>query len=377
MDTAIASSRYPRPMLALVPVAWAAEPATLAPPVTPGAFRAAFPAGTTIRYRIEAAGAPAVEERWQWVATDAEGCTIHTWTTLPDGTVRDDGEGRSAWAELLAHAVFPADRTTVEDASIETPAGTFATWRYAVTEPDGSGKVLYFARTLPGPPVSMVVTEGGAEVYRMTLLERSVRRAGLPPESDPAAEALAARVAARAGDPYAEPGLTFTFATGTVRRTHRWDVPGNRVEVTWTDGDQRCTAVVPVGYAGDDPLQKDAWAAFVNDQFWLLAPAKVRDPGVVRTADGADLWLFFEGVGLTPGDRYVLRTDTDGEVTDWTYTLQSGRSATWTWDEPARVGGLSLSLRRTSPDRAITFEDVASGPVALGPDGGRCVPAAP
>jgi hypothetical protein len=375
MDTAIAPSRYPRPMLVLVPAAWAAEPATISPPVTPGAFRAAFPVGTTIRYRIASEGV--IEEEWRWVATDAEGCTIHTWTTLPDGTVRDDGERRSAWAELLGHAVFPAERTTVEDATIETPGGTFATRLYTITELDGSVKRLHFARDLPGPPVSMTVERGGAEVSRMTLLERSVRREGLPGGDDPAADALAARVVARAGDPSAEPGLTFTFVTGAVRRTHRWDVPGNRVEVTWTDGDQRCTAVAPVGYAGDDPLQKDAWAAFVNDQFWLLAPAKVLDAGAIRTADGADLWLFFEGVGLTPGDRYVLRTDADGDVTGWTYTLRSGRSATWAWDEPTRVGGLSLSLRRTSPERTITFEDVASGPVALGPDGGRCVSGTP
>lgn len=194
----------------------------------------------------------------------------------------------------------------------------------------------------------------------MELLERSVRRAGLGVENDADADALAARVLARVGNPLAEPGLAFDFVVGSMRRTHRWDIPNGRAEVIWTQEGKACRATVPLGYNGEDPIARDAWAAFVNDQYWLLAPAKVADPGVVRTADGTDLRLFFEGVGLTPGDRYRFRTTPEGDVSGWEYVLQSGRSAAWTWSPPVAVGGLRLSLERVSGDRTIRFENVVS-----------------
>lgn len=56
-----------------------------------------------------------------------------------------------------------------------------------------------------------------------------------------------------------------------------------------------------------------AYRAFINDTYWLLQPTKLFDPGVTRTlepdsaANGqAVVRLAFEGVGLTPGDRYWL-----------------------------------------------------------------------
>lgn len=362
-------------LAAVVGLALGAEGAgeTVSPPVTVGALRAALPAGTVIRYQIAAGGQPPVEETWRFVAADAVGCTIVT-TTGVTTTGADSSEARHEWAELHGHAVFPAAATTVADDHLQVPAGEFDTWRYRTTR-DGEATELHFARTLPGPPLSMVSTGAdGAETMRMTMLSRTVE--GVPGWTDPAAEALAARVAARAGDPTKEPGLTFTFVAGDTRRTHRWDVPGGRISVEWTDEGKACRAVTTVGYSGPDAVQQEAWAAFVNDQYWLLAAAKVLDAGVVRTADGQDLRLFFSGVGLTPGDRYLLSTDADGDVTGWTYTLESGRSGQWTWSEPVVVGGLHLSLERhkVGGDRVIRFEGVASGRVALGPDGGGCDP---
>lgn len=360
----------------------AAETITL--PVTLGAFRAAFPAGTTLRFRMETAGEPTVVMRWQWTAVDAEGGTRHTWIYAEDGTtvLQDAGDARDVWTELMAHATFPKAGTVVTDGKAEVPGGTFDTTVVTVTtvEPGGPTTVetYHFAKRLPGPPVLYTTEVDGTMASRMTLLERSVQPAGLAVTDTPEAAALAQKVAARTGNPYREKGLRFTFVTGTVRRTHRWDIPGNRAEVSWTDKEGRaCRATVPMGYAGDDPLLQTAWSAFVNDQFWLLAPAKVLDPGVIRTADGTDLRLFYAGVGLTPGDRYLLHTAPDGDVLGWEYVLQSGRGATWTWAAPTKVGGLRLSLRRESPERTITFEDVAAGRQPLSAAPPACTAPAP
>jgi hypothetical protein len=378
-------ARYVGPMLLLLSLALAAPaptaPETVSPPVTLGAFRAAFPAGTFIRLGMSEGGTRASEMHWLWTAVDTTGGTLRTTVYAADGTtvVAPAEESRAEWAELLAHANFPAAATTVTPGqTTEVVGGKFQTTLYTLSRPlpDGTPATtkFWFADHLPGPPVLMVVEAGGKEVSRMELLERSVRRAGLGVANDADAEALAALVLSRIGNPLAEPGLAFDFVVGSMRRTHRWDIPNGRAEVSWTQEGKACRATVPLGYTGDDPIARDAWAAFVNDQYWLLAPAKVADPGVVRTADGTDLRLFFEGVGLTPGDRYRFRTTPEGDVSGWDYVLQSGRSAAWTWSPPVAVGGLRLSLERVSGDRTIRFEHVVSAPQKLDEAPPACTP---
>lgn len=67
--------------------------------------------------------------------------------------------------------------------------------------------------------------------------------------------------------------------------------------------------------AGEDEAEwlKRAYGAWINDAYWLVMPYKLQDPGVNLSHDGEEeldgavydkLLLFFDGVGLTPGDRY-------------------------------------------------------------------------
>ncbi len=196
-----------------------------------------------------------------------------------------------------------------------------------------------------------------------------------PAPAAPPPATLLDRVVARAGYPYREPGLAFTFEAGGTARAHRWDIPGRKAEVRWTaKSGEVCTVTVPVPYTGDDALQKEAWALFTNDQYWLLAPSKWKDPGThVETRDN-DLVITFDGVGLTPGDRYVAHVDpVTADVTGWEYVLEGGRTGAWTWAPPTAVGGLHLSLERTSPERTIRFTGVTSAPMPLGAPGGACV----
>ena len=98
---------------------------------------------------------------------------------FPGALLQDEGSSRSTWAELMGHAAFPAAQTTREDASVEVPAGRFDTWLYTVEDSaeDGTPQVkrYHFARNLPGPPVLFTIEQGGAEVFRMALLERTPR----------------------------------------------------------------------------------------------------------------------------------------------------------------------------------------------------------
>lgn len=151
---------------------------TVSPPVTLEEFRAAFPVGTTILMRFFGV-APVMEERWTWTAADDEGCTIAALSCDGEGrVVSDEGETRTTWVELMSHAVFPTDRTIRTDASVDVAAGHFDTWLYTVRDdaPDGSPEVAYyhFDRTLPGPPVLMIIEQGGEEVRRMELVDRNV-----------------------------------------------------------------------------------------------------------------------------------------------------------------------------------------------------------
>lgn len=167
----------PHPVEAPAPVA-PVEAGTVSPPVTLEQFRAAFPVGTTIRLKVAAKGQPAVVQKWVWTAVDADGCTIAAQTLDEQGALlKDEGERRTTWAELMGHAVFPAATTERSEGVAAVPAGTFPTWVFVVqaAAEDGTTQVkrFQFAKTMPGPPVLYTIEQGGEEVFRMTLLERT------------------------------------------------------------------------------------------------------------------------------------------------------------------------------------------------------------
>ena len=137
------------------------------------ALRDGFVLGTKLRMRIEAAGAPVIEEEWTVVGHTPDGCTIRTVSRDTEGTVLKEEEGTSTWAELEEHASFPAADTLVSDDQTTTPAGTFETRRYVVKDPDGTTRVMHFAKSFPGPPVRMEITKNGALVLSMTMLART------------------------------------------------------------------------------------------------------------------------------------------------------------------------------------------------------------
>ncbi len=208
----------------------------------------------------------------------------------------------------------------------------------------------------------------------MTLLLTAPLRAA-------SADELAAEIAARCGPSiYELEELDFVFiaeADGAVkaRRAHRWRPREGAVEVT-ADGETIALTGIHQGVpsTAEDPRWAElapgvdpaaalrAWGQFTNDSYWLLAPCKVMDPGVRRTAGpGGSLELHFDGVGLTPGDVYRLEVDPEsGLVSAWSFTLQSGREGRFTWEDYTQVGPLTLSMRRSAEGATIRFEDVSA-----------------
>lgn len=151
-----------------------ADEATLPPPFTAEQIHAAMPAGTRMTVKtVDASGVERVEE-WQVVGSTAEQATF-AYVPLVDGALIGDQSRTStvSWTELEGHARFPADATTVEPWSFETPLGPMEGWRYVqLGQVNGqvSRNVFEFSRTHPGPPLRMTVEVGGVVVARMEVL---------------------------------------------------------------------------------------------------------------------------------------------------------------------------------------------------------------
>ncbi len=207
--------------------------------------------------------------------------------------------------------------------------------------------------------------------------------------ADPAGDALGREVAAAAGDPWSLSRLRFTFVvesagTEKVRRSFDWQPQAGVLDVAGPEGvavhmvglhdhdlmaaakDPAAAAAVWAQVAPESPPETaaKAWAWFVNDSYWLLAPTKVMDPGVARTVDEEGrLVLAFDGVGLTPGDTYRLRIDPETKgVTGWDFTLEGGRAGSFAWTAPQQIGPLRLATRKATADDAfvIRFEGLSA-----------------
>ncbi len=141
-----------------------AAPAIAPRPFTAEQIRAAMPAGTEIRFRVEESGKAPVVLHWRVTAADEATMTLVSRILGEDGAVIAEEPAQSSrWQELVEHATFPAARTARSEGSVEVPAGRFDTIDYVVTdEKDGSKTVstFRFARQLPGPPVSAHRREG-------------------------------------------------------------------------------------------------------------------------------------------------------------------------------------------------------------------------
>lgn len=234
-------------------------------------------------------------------------------------------------------------------------------------------------------------------------------------QADERAAAVAARAMEALGGEEAWEStryLSFGFAG---RRSHWWDrhASRHRLEGTTQEGEpyvvlQDLQARTGDAWIGGEKaegeraaeLLENAYGAWINDTYWLLAPAKLRDPGVnlawdrEETLDGRTydvLALSFGDVGLTPGDRYWVWIDREtGRMDRWAYVLEhqppDSEPTAWRWEGWQRYGDVVLAPRRvqeggdrvldlapiavpeTLPDSVFTSPEPVAG--AAGGDGG-------
>ncbi|CAN5361865.1 hypothetical protein BH20VER3_BH20VER3_09790 [soil metagenome] len=148
--------------------------------------------------------------------------------------------------------------------------------------------------------------------------------------------------------------IDFTFTVEKGGKTiasaeHHWEVAAQTDHVKWKGKDVTVNLAEPA----DDEEAKAAYARWVNDSYWLLAPLKLKDRGVKvtdegkKTMDGAErevLRLSFHKVGLTPNDNYRLYIDPETKlVTAWDYMPEPGKSIHATWTDYRKSGGLTLA----------------------------------
>ena len=146
--------------------------------------------------------------------------------------------------------------------------------------------------------------------------------------------------------------FTFTVERGgpaVLSAEHHWDVAAQTDHVKWQGKDVTVNLAEPAA----DEDAKAAYARWVNDSYWLLAPLKLKDHGC-KVVDGgrmkingterALLRLSFEKTGLTPNDRYLIYVDPETKlVTSWDYMPTPEESIHASWTDYQESGGLKLA----------------------------------
>ena len=144
-----------------------------------------------------------------------------------------------------------------------------------------------------------------------------------------------------------KPGFdTLKYISFTFRgvHTHHWDLENNQVTVEWEENE----VFVDLSRSSTDYdlLEFKAYQYFINDSFWLVAPFKVRDEGVLRSTvdleDGRGLLLTYTSGGVTPGDSYLWILDERGFPKAWKL---------WTSNVP--IGGLEFSWENWEEQQGV------------------------
>ncbi len=121
----------------------------------------------------------------------------------------------------------------------------------------------------------------------------------------------------------------------------------------WTSGQEL------VGTSLQEGLES-GWRAWVNDSYWMFMPYKLLDPGVNLRHVGEDIMaddreadvleMTFEGVGVTPDNRYLVYVARDsGLVEQWSYFASRDETEpgfTLPWENWTSFGNILLSTGR-------------------------------
>jgi len=140
-------------------------------PFTADEIRSNWIPGRSVRSLVVRPGVEPFVRVTLAVSAAEEGGDSDNWTETPDGRRLTEPErGYSRWLELQGHASMPADMTTIDEETIEIPAGRFDCLRY--TRVDGDAvDTFWFAKTRPGAPVRFEKRLGGELVLSSTMID--------------------------------------------------------------------------------------------------------------------------------------------------------------------------------------------------------------
>ncbi|QTE22620.1 hypothetical protein [Polaribacter cellanae] len=131
------------------------------------------------------------------------------------------------------------------------------------------------------------------------------------------------------------------------RRSFKWDKEKHIVAISWDSirvnlhpqNKEKSTVFIneKLQKIADSTIVKKAWNIFNNDSFWLVAPHKLFENGIIRSIqkeDGKDaLFVKYTTGGTTPGDSYLWVLDKNYLPISYKMFVPSmkmnGVSATW------------------------------------------------
>lgn len=165
----------PAPVAAPAPAPEPEPPAHAPVPFSADAIRAATKPGRTYVFLVEEGDGPQKREKLEFVKVDEESTTMRLSEQDLFGRPRGEPKERVvSWDELVGHATYPADATTITEEKVTVRAGTYDAKLYTVDKTrDGERQVhrVWFAKQLPGPPIKQVVTVGGEPFRSLELFE--------------------------------------------------------------------------------------------------------------------------------------------------------------------------------------------------------------
>lgn len=150
---------------------------------------------------------------------------------------------------------------------------------------------------------------------------------------------------------------------------HKWNVAAGTDNVKWKDKEGKDhEATANLANPAKEGDEQKAYARWVNDSYWLLAPLKIRDKGVKVEAGGPKdmggtsmetINLSFDSVGLTPTDRYVFYIDPQTKLPKaWDYMPADGKGMQATWEKFQDFGGLMLATEHNFNGKTIRLTDI-------------------
>jgi hypothetical protein len=212
-------------------------------------------------------------------------------------------------------------------------------------------------------------------------------------EQGPAAEALADKMLKAVNAEAWEQVAAVKWRMAPPRPVFLWDRQRGLVQGTVGEGDKQTVVRFSVdkqryeaSLGGEEVTGADAktmmeraWADFINDSFWLNAPATIRNEdterAIVKLDDGREgLLVTYGSGGATPGDAYLWLLDDDGRPTAWKMWVGilpvGGLEASWT-DWTTLEGGANIArLHEGALGLAIKHDPLEVGPSAAALNGG-------